>query len=1032
MSYILRQGFFPDSWVEPMKFAVSAIMPLLIVVCTHAGEVQVIDDFEHGLRAWSLVQGAKVSDAGPLGAMSGSQEAKVGRGAARLQFAACPKSWAHMQMSIRPLDWLANDCDRISLWVKGDGSGEKLTLMFGNYAHKPALCFQYSIVLDFTGWRQVVIPFADFSPRGKMGAHVAALVLAQLHVGATHKPVDVLVDELVALPTSLGKQQRFFDLVVPTVAVWDKPSYAQPLAVDNICGVAAGLVPNGLIHGIRNHKDLHQPVSFVAQYPEQGTFGVKISTTSGHGGSRLILKIDGEEKLRKDFPGKTGTTLTQYQGYYGVPVLAGKHVLTVDNDGTDWLTVEAFCFGNLRSANARLRREDGRLEAILMDATGMPLSGLSVSAAIDGTTIALSSQAGGLWLSDCLWNRFPQGVYPIKVNAQRGDKIIFTSTVTASLGSAHLRPVKTAFNATQDVVLDLLYLSEADVPMAKQSLEVTLGESRFPCVEQTSGVYRAALGKLPAGRYHAMAHSADGHTAEVPFLVYDPAGKPWEQEGLIRLGGNGWFITAEGRPYVPWGYATIGLYAPDSELISRLAGPNAWCHASDEDVRNWIGLLASYGVNCVRFGVTVDAANICGDTGGHASPWMLQRLRHFLDLIGPLGVRAVPVMWWGHYRNFGYQGIPAYDALISKQADWFIKPAALALHQQYVREVVSAFKDDPRILAWEVMNETCRAGDDIEGAIRWSNEIIKTMRECSPKHLVTTSACEATPNPELAWINGANIDFFNYHEYPTYPDYSRTAKLLGGVTHEIGAYAAVMTLSDRLGRRVSLLGETGNDRLREASYPEVRQLITRDCLWLSFLHGSPGGIAWDAIADPREFDVLSQITRQIAWTCFVPAPTSVVVKVMDADKEMANLTEYVWWSLNHGVPISFIRADQSVQPDQQVLPGDHFAPPAKVPPANLEVGSGLQSASMQSASMQSADGKVFIGYVRNVSGSEVINTRIRQAVQTMLTLRPLKPGSFQIWDLDQRTVIKRLHVEKETTLDLGKSGHDFAVVRVGD
>ncbi|MEI6503164.1 MAG: hypothetical protein WCP21_19310, partial [Armatimonadota bacterium] len=327
----------------------------------------------------------------------------------------------------------------------------------------------------------------------------------------------------------------------------------------------------------------------------------------------------------------------------------------------------------------------------------------------------------------------------------------------------------------------------------------------------------------------------------------------------------------------------------------------------------------------------------------------------------------------------------------------------------------------------EVMNETYRAGDSLDGAIQWTNQIIKTMRECSPQHMVTTSACEATPGPELTWINGSEVDFFNYHEYPTYPNYGQTTKLLGEVTHEIGTYAAVITLCDRLGRRVSLLGEAGNDRMGEASYPEVRQLITRDCLWLSFLHGSPGGISWDAIADPREFGVLSQIAKGIDWTRFVPAATPLVVKVTDADQELANLTQYVQWSLSHGVAVSFIRADQSPQSGQTVLPGDRFAPPTKAPAATLQVGPGLQS-----SSLQSADGKVFIGYVRNVSGREIINTRVRRPVQTMLTLRPLKPGSFQIWDLDQRTVVKRVLVGRETRLDLGESAHDFAVVRVGD
>jgi hypothetical protein len=326
------------------------------------------------------------------------------------------------------------------------------------------------------------------------------------------------------------------------------------------------------------------------------------------------------------------------------------------------------------------------------------------------------------------------------------------------------------------------------------------------------------------------------------------------------------------------------------------------------------------------------------------------------------------------------------------------------------------------------MNETCRAGwTDLPASVKWANAISQTIRECSPHCLVTISSGEATPGPELQWVNGADVDFFNYHAYPTYPNYSDTNKLLGDATHEIGDYAAVMTLCDRLGRRVVMLGETGNDRLEEANYPELRQRITRDCLWLSFVHGSPGGISWDAIADPREFGALSQITKPIDWTRFTPAPTPVVVQVSDADKEMANLARYVWWSLEHGVPISFIRGDQTGAPGQLVVSGESYNPPAQVPVATIQVGPGLQA-----AALQSADGSVFIGYIRNVSGREIINTRVRRPVSVSFTLRPQKSGTFQVWDLDLRAVVKRVTVGRERALELGKSAHDFAVVRMSD
>ncbi|MCE5219541.1 cellulase family glycosylhydrolase [bacterium] len=1000
---------------------------LLLGSAAWPAELQVLDDFEHGVRGWYLVEGTKPAGAPPLCVMTASAEAKVGRGAARLSYQPCPNTWTHMQLNISTTDWIANNCDRVSFWLKGDGSGERLNVMFGNYELRPALSYRHAVTLDFTGWRQFVVPFAEFEPQGAMAANLGKLVLVQLNVSTTSKPVDVLLDDLVALPAEReGPPTRFFDFVEVPTGGWDTRGPTGALPVDNLHGLPPDKRPPVYLHGIGNHPELHNPVTFAVTYPEAGRFGVKVSSTSGYGGSRLLLKVDGEERLRRDFPGETETALLDYRGYYGVPVGAGPHTITVDNDGKDWIVVEAYCFDNYRTADARLRREDGRVEAQVMDADGRPLEGVTVEAYVADEPIPLARQADGTWLSETLWGRFLSGRYPVRVVARRGEETLFAKTLTATLGSPRLRPAKTAFSVDSGVMLDLIYTSEADAPLPGQHLVAKVAGREVPCVEQPDGVYRADLGRLPAGRYRGAVKVEGGRTFEAPFLVYDAAARPWEAEGLIRLGPKGRFETSAGKPYTPWGYATIGLFAPDPEVVVRLQGPAQWCRASDEDIVNWVAMLAAYGVNCVRFGVTVDAKSIGGDTGGHADPYLLGRLRRLLDLIGPMGVRAIPVLWWGHYRNFGYQGIAAYDALIQKQADWFTNPEALKLQRQYVREVVEPFKDDPRILAWEVMNETYRAGGDLDAAIRWTNQIVATIRSVSPRHLITTSACEATPGPELSWIRAADVDFFNYHAYPTYPDYDSFRRLVGDAPRELGNYAALMTLCDRLGPKVSLLGETGNDRTREADYPELKALITRDCLWLSFLNGSPGGISWDAIADAREFAILSEITARVDWRTFEPAPTPVAVRVTAADLELPNLARYTWWSLEHAVPLTFVPPDAVPAKGQVVLQGDRFSPPDSPPSTRVTVSPGFQA-----AYLASKDSQVLIAYVRNLAGVPRLNVRARETRPLTITVRPPGPGKLEVWDLDSRTKVKELAVQAEARVELGPTAHDYAVVVAG-
>ncbi len=996
---------------------------LLGSVPAFAAELQVIDDFEHGTYDWRLVEGVKPEGSGPLCVMSMSAAAKVGRTAACLHYAACPKTWTHVQCGIRTTDWIANDCDRISFWLKGDGSGEALNLMFGNYGIKPALCFRYGIKLDFTDWRQFVIPFNDFEPKGQMATKVGRLVLAQLNVSDTQKPIEIMVDDLVALPADRGDgPARFFPVIVPGKGSWSTRGPGEAIAVDNLRGVPADAAAPAYVHGVKNHPELHSPIAFFVEYPDDGRFGVKVGGTSGWGGSRLIIRIDGEEKLRRDFPGATQTTLTEFQGYYGVPVARGKHTIVVDNDGNDWFQVESYCFDNYGTGAARLRREDGRLEATISDSQGVPLQGISVAARVADAPCTLVQQADGTWLSDSLWDRFPLGLYPVDLTARRQAAVVYQASLSVKLGAARMRPLRAAYDVNAAVNVDLVYGSEGEVPLMGQHVRVSVAGHTVECAEQGNGVYRVELGRLEAGTYLGRAEVESGRSFEVPFLVYDPGARPWEAEGIIRLGPNGWFMTGDGKDYVPWGYATIGLFVPDPETPGRIAGPSAWCRATDQQILDWIGFLAACGINCVRFGVTVDAREIGGDRGGHADPEIVARLHRFLDLIGPMGVRAIPVMWWGHYRNFNYEGIPAYDALIETQADWFTKPEALALQQQYVREVVEPFKDDPRILAWEVMNETYRAGGDIQAAIRWTNEIVKTIRSVSPKHLVTTSAAEATPNPELAWVRDSTIDFFNFHVYPTYPDYDSYRKLAGDSPREVGNYTALMMLCDRTGPKVTILGETGNDRLREMDYPELRGLITRDALWLSFLNGSPGGISWDAIADAREFIVISGLAKRIDWRRFEPVPPPLVVRLADADAQVPELARYTWWSLETGVPIGFVADSASPATGQVLLPGSSFVPPPELPKAPVSVSQGFQA-----ATLQSKDGQVFMAYVRNVSGPTRINVRVRATAPLTMTVCPPRAGTLEVWDLDLRTLAKSVPVSGETQIRLGETAHDVAL-----
>ena len=76
-----------------------------------AAEPLIIDDFEGGAGGWYEVDGNRATGGPEICKMTTAAGAKQGQAAARLQFAACPQSWAHMQMNIRTIEWSGADCD---------------------------------------------------------------------------------------------------------------------------------------------------------------------------------------------------------------------------------------------------------------------------------------------------------------------------------------------------------------------------------------------------------------------------------------------------------------------------------------------------------------------------------------------------------------------------------------------------------------------------------------------------------------------------------------------------------------------------------------------------------------------------------------------------------------------------------------------------------------------------------------------------------------------------------------------------------
>ena len=154
-------------------------------------------------------------------------------------------------------------------------------------------------------------------------------------------PVDA---DIVYLDGDLPRMPED-DWIRPTHAAWAPAEFNEPMTIRIARdGHVAHDVPvSRLLHGVRNHPDLHNPVTFKLDVPKGARFGVVVEGVSGYGGAALQISLDGDVVRREDFPdpdalGNTAT-LTKYNKIYYVDLPRGRHTVIVENTGNDWFYV---------------------------------------------------------------------------------------------------------------------------------------------------------------------------------------------------------------------------------------------------------------------------------------------------------------------------------------------------------------------------------------------------------------------------------------------------------------------------------------------------------------------------------------------------------------------------------------------------------------------------------------------------------------------------------------------------------------------
>jgi hypothetical protein len=139
-----------------------------------------------------------------------------------------------------------------------------------------------------------------------------------------------------------------------------------------------------------------------------------------------------------------------------------------------------------------------------------------------------------------------------------------------------------------------------------------------------------------------------------------------------------------------------------------------------------------------------------------------------------LGKQPLPVAGW---HNSGWRNCPSREVAL-RFADGTATPKEVARLKGYVQRTMSRFKDDHRVLMWELYNEPGRGnGEDGEMASAGgskssigekSNKLVYQSwvwaREVNPSQPITSNTAGCVGKTNLA-INRANSDVHSIHSY---------------------------------------------------------------------------------------------------------------------------------------------------------------------------------------------------------------------------------------------------------------------------
>jgi mannan endo-1,4-beta-mannosidase len=122
----------------------------------------------------------------------------------------------------------------------------------------------------------------------------------------------------------------------------------------------------------------------------------------------------------------------------------------------------------------------------------------------------------------------------------------------------------------------------------------------------------------------------------------------------------------------------------------------------------------------------------------------------------------------------GAQQMRAWYGSSDKSTFFFSDPRTKRDYKTWVAYVVRrinpltglAYRDDPTIMAWELMNEGNASSESLR--LDWTAEMSAYVKSLDANHLISSGNANAIGGPRLADIAIPTIDFGTWHGYPLY------------------------------------------------------------------------------------------------------------------------------------------------------------------------------------------------------------------------------------------------------------------------